>query len=154
MAVRGTANPLSIYAANWEYIKSSATIEISNSQNVNVTLYGNNTEDNNTYLDVSNSDNIRVFGHSGSGGAAYQYTNDITANINSTTIPNPIVPEKKGVFYKLTDTTNFLITNLNDQVTAKNNAKNGLNLVQARYLFWPIKADADPVPSDTRPVML
>ncbi|MDQ1913453.1 glycosyl hydrolase family 28-related protein [Paenibacillus sp. GD4] len=152
MAVRGTTSPLSIYAANWEYIKSSATIEVSNSQNV--TLYGNKTEDNNTYLDISDSNNVRVFGHSGSGGAAYQYSNDITANINNTTIPNPIDPNKKGVFYKATNSTNLLITNLNDQVTVRNNAKNGLNLVQARYdLFWPIKVDSDPVPSDTRPVM-
>ncbi|WP_158302107.1 glycosyl hydrolase family 28-related protein [Paenibacillus mesophilus] len=152
MAVRGTTNPLSIYAANWEYIKSSATIEVSNSRNV--TLYGNKTEDNNTYLDISGSDNIRVFGHSGSGSASYQYSNDITANINSITIPNPIDPNKKGVFYKATGSTNLLITNLNDQVTVRNNSRNGLNLVQSRYdLFWPIQVDSDPVPSDTRPVM-
>ncbi|MDQ1912611.1 glycosyl hydrolase family 28-related protein [Paenibacillus sp. GD4] len=144
--------PLSIYATNWEYIKSAAAVEIDNSKYVSI--YGSKTEDNTTYMDIKNSDHIRVFGHSGSGTAPYDgvitpaktgYTRPTGTNID---------PAKKGNLFKITNTPNVLIATLTDQVTDVPVWNQNDKLFKNPYdLYYPIKADTSAVASDHRPIM-
>ncbi|TMV45260.1 hypothetical protein FE783_29645 [Paenibacillus mesophilus] len=149
LAIRDTSNPLSLYATNWEYIRSKKQVEVTRAKYV--TFYGSKTEENTTYMHIKDSDHIRIFGHSGSGTAPYDSKMFYSKNIGFSK-PTSIDDAKKGNLFLVENTPNFLITNMADQVTIDHGWILGNQVFRNPYdLYYPLKVDGQPVNSDTRP---
>lgn len=144
---KDASNGLSLYATNFEYLKSDVQVEVLNSHYV--TFYGSKTEENTTYMHIKDSNHIRIFGHSGSGSAPYDGQKTKFAP------SSPIEEAKKGYLFHVENTTNFLITSLADQVHVGDPKWVFENqVVKNPYnYYYALVVDLHKVPSLNRPSM-
>jgi hypothetical protein len=97
-------------------------------------------------MHIKDSDNERIFGHGGNGSGAYGDRENHD--------PATIDDAKKGPLFKLENATNFIITNLSDQLNAGPMKTTVFGAVNTSYkLYYPLQDDSLTVTSDERPVM-
>lgn len=140
LSIKNTRYPLAFYSLEPQCIKGShdpvqsgenpVTIEADNVKFLSI--FGAKTEGNSIFLKAVNSDHIRVFGHSGLGTGCLG-----------------------GSLYDISNTANFLIANISDQIYMQSDYSTyANNFIRYRYDdYYPICDNGTFIPVDERPVL-
>lgn len=127
--IENTKEPLFFYNFEPQHSHANETVKIKDSRHISI--FGVKTEGDCVFLNMESSKHIRIFGHSGIGTG----------------------PEN-GSMYKITDTTDFIISNISDQVNTSARSTYANGAIRYRYdEFYPLEFDSIIIPNNERPVL-